>query len=193
MSLSCGSRTTLAVRAWAATLNVPRLHSTRAVPRANAAVTVLMSRPPCQEANQRAPAHNGSRCAGLKGDGGEHRQEKAHMPKVGQRRTGPRQPTSKLSPETSWLALHACTVPNRALYICARLARSRARMQLSPLSRQLRMLANISNTVAGPPRDWTARPTNCEILTISGFGDPVQRNHARYRRSAGCCLDRPRR
>ena len=42
--LSRGSRTTLAFCACAAILNVPRLHNTRAVPRANATVIILM---PC--------------------------------------------------------------------------------------------------------------------------------------------------
>src|ERR1700754_3556904 len=48
--LSRGSRTTLASCAWAVTLNVPRLHSTRAVPTANAAVIILMPWPPCHTA-----------------------------------------------------------------------------------------------------------------------------------------------
>ena len=44
IGLSRGSRTTLAFCARAAILNVPRLHNTRAVPRANATVIILM---PC--------------------------------------------------------------------------------------------------------------------------------------------------
>src|ERR1700722_10944965 len=44
IGLSRGSRTTLAFCACAAILNVPRLHNTRAVPRANATVIILM---PC--------------------------------------------------------------------------------------------------------------------------------------------------
>src|SRR5258707_11097433 len=47
IGLSRGSRTTLAFCACAATLNVPRLDSTRAVPRANPTVIILMPWPPC--------------------------------------------------------------------------------------------------------------------------------------------------
>src|SRR6185295_2571963 len=43
--LSRGSRTPPAVCACAAALNVPRLHRTRAVPKA--AIAILMPRPPC--------------------------------------------------------------------------------------------------------------------------------------------------